>query len=158
MKDFLSNVSQVIPPLSVWQHGQLCVMLPFLSTVLSKGSGVLRGDADEGNVFDSLHSMAPYLIDCALNSDFDARARSSAANCLYHIITKFQEPDTADCLSRVALRENVTPVIISAAANLKAMSDPVAEKAAIDLCEALDLAALLVSVIYVSITSTDHSM
>jgi len=91
--------------------------------------------------------MAPYLTDCALNSGFDARARSAAASCLYHLITKFQKPDAADCLSRIALRDNVVPTIIEAADNLKVASNVTAEKAMMDLCEALDVAALLVRLV-----------
>jgi hypothetical protein len=148
MVELLSNVSQVIPPLSVWQSGQLCVALPFLSVALAQGTGMLPEQTDENNVFDSLQSMAPYLTDCALNSDFDARARSAAASSLYHIITKFQKPDASDCLSKIALSDNVMPSIIGAAENLKAA--PPRERAMIDLCEALDVAALLVRAVHLN--------
>jgi hypothetical protein len=155
MKEFLSNVQQVIPPLSVWQSGQLCVALPFLSAALSQGAGLLAEQTGETNVFDSLQSLAPYLTDCALNSDFDARARSAAASCLFHIITKFQDPATADCLSKVALCDNVMPAVIAAADNLQGEGDPtMTETAMLDLCESLDVAALLVCTARLNNTSS----
>lgn len=144
----------MIPPLSVWQSGQLCVALPFLSAALSQGAGMLPEQTGETNVFDSLQSMAPYLTDCALNSDFDVRARSSAASCLYHIITKFQNPDTADCLSKVALCDNVMPAVIAAADNLQGERGPTTETAMLDLCESLDVAALLVCAASLNNTSS----
>lgn len=144
MKELVSCVSQLIPPLSVWQSGQLSVVLPFLSAALSRGTIVLPEQTDENNTVDSLLSMVPYLTDCAVSSDFDARARSAAAACLYHVITKFQRPGVNDCLSREALRDNVMPTIVSAVESLKGTSDSLVEKATVDLCESLDVAALLV--------------
>lgn len=135
----------MIPPLSVWQSGQLSVSLPFLSAVLSQGTDTLPNQTTENAVLDSLRSMTPYLTDCAMNSDFDARARSAAASCLFYLIARFQDPGAANCLSKGALSDILMPSIVVSAENLKAASNDTAEKAMVDLCESLDLAALLVS-------------
>lgn len=135
----------MIPPLSVWQSGQLSVSLPFLSAVLSQGTYTLQNQTTENRVLVSLHSLVPYLTDCAMNSDFDARARSAAASCLFYLIARFQDPDAADCLSRGALSDIIMPSIVVSAENLSAASNETAEKAMVDLCESLDLAGLLVS-------------
>lgn len=142
MKDLINGVSHVIPPLSVWQRGQLSVMLPFLSAALSNGIGAL--EADESSALDDLQSMVPYLTDCALSSDFDARARSAAATCLYQVITKFPETEAAHCLSRTVLIDSVIPSMVEAVEKLTVASEVVAEKVMLDLCETLDVAALLV--------------
>ena len=148
--ELLSDVSHVIPPLSVWQSGQLCIVLPFLSVALSQGTSMLPEQTSYNVVLDSLQSMTPYLTDCALNPDFDARARSAAASCLYHIITKLQKPDDADCLSRIALSENVMPSIIGAGENLKTASATTRERYMADFCEVLDVAALLVRAVHLN--------
>jgi hypothetical protein len=143
MESLVKRISQVIPPLSVWQSGQLSVSLPFLSAVLSQGTYTLQNQTTENRVLVSLHSMVPYLTDCAMNSDFDARARSAAASCLFYLIARFQDPDAADCLSRGALSDVIMPSIVVSAENLSAASNETAEKAMVDLCESLDLAGLL---------------
>lgn len=149
MEELVTALTQVIPPLSVWQRGQLCVALPFVSAALSQGAGVLLEQAEGSNMLDTLQSLAPYLVDCALTSDFDARARSAAASCLYQLTTKFQKPDAVECLSKSVLSDIVMPAIIESAVNLKTASNVMAKKALVDLCEAFDVAAILVSIINV---------
>jgi hypothetical protein len=144
MTKLFDYVSHVLPPLNDWQSGQLCIALPILSVALSQGASKLS-EQDEGlNVFDSLRSITPYLTDCALNPDVDSRARSAAASCLYHIITKFQKPDATECLSKTALRDSVMPCILESIEDAKIAQK--SERAASTLCEALGVTAVLVRV------------
>lgn len=145
MAKLMDYVSHVLPPLNDWQSGQLCIALPILSVALSQGASNLSEQNKKADVFDSLQSIAPYLTDCALNPDFDARARSAGASCLYHIITKFQKLDAAECLSRTALRDSVIPCVLQSIKNAKVAQ--AAGSAASRLCEALGVAAVLVRVV-----------
>ena len=145
MAKLLEYVSQVLPPLNDWQSGQLCIALPILSVALSQGASKLSGQIEDADVFDSLQSIAPYLTACALSPDVDARARSAGASCLYHIITKFQKPDATECLSRTALSDSVIPCILEAIKD--ATVGQAAGSAVSMLCEALEVAAVLVRVV-----------
>jgi hypothetical protein len=149
MTKLFDYVSHVLPPLNDLQSGQLCIALTILSVALSQGASMLSEQDQKTNVFDSLQSIAPYLTDCALNPDFDARARSAAASCLYHIISKFQKPDGTECLSKTALRDSVLPCIIESIENAKVAQT--AESATNTLCEALGVAAVLVRIVSLTV-------
>jgi hypothetical protein len=103
----LSQITNVLPPLSDADEAELSVYLPVLGTALTS-SELLVTD----KMMDQLLELTSGLTDFSLNPDHNSVARSAAGSCLYFILSRFQR-HPSECRGLMILHDKLCPQLVS---------------------------------------------
>ncbi|CAB9508742.1 MMS19 nucleotide excision repair protein homolog [Seminavis robusta] len=137
----LSQVSNILPPLSDGDSIKLSILLPLLAAALENGNlpQLSSNSAAFGLAISTCSELAQYTLD----SGYEPASRTAAASCLYSYIVNFSDRTQANCTAKQLLVEVVTPALIDASNELRE-PNPVVEGKVVDclnLCSIVGSAA-----------------